>query len=132
MVSLWQSIIRGAFGKCPNCGGSNLFYKYLKSVESCSSCNQYFGDIHADDGPAWLTILIVGHLLAPFLLIRELYTFLPSWMCLSIFLCIGSMLTLFILPRSKGIFIAILWHLNYNKKFKSQQHKEKIQNTKKR
>jgi uncharacterized protein (DUF983 family) len=29
------------------------------------SCGEHFGKIHADDGPAWLTIIIVGHLVVP-------------------------------------------------------------------
>jgi uncharacterized protein (DUF983 family) len=35
------------------------------SEANCSSCVEHFGKIHADDGPAWLTIIIVGHLVVP-------------------------------------------------------------------
>lgn len=40
-------------------------------MENCSSCGEHFGKIHADDGPAWLTIIIVGHLVVPSALYAE-------------------------------------------------------------
>ena len=35
---------------------------------SCPVCGEEFHHHRADDGPAYLTILIVGHLMAPVLL----------------------------------------------------------------
>src|SRR5471032_3650243 len=64
----WLTVIRTAVGRCPNCGEGRLFASYLKPVERCSVCGEPLGHIRADDGPAWLTILLVGHILAPFLL----------------------------------------------------------------
>ena len=43
----------------------DLFKSYLKQVEACPACGEAWSEVRADDGPAWLTILIVGHLLAP-------------------------------------------------------------------
>ena len=56
-----QAMIRGFLQRCPNCGKGHLFRAYLKQVDSCADCGEPFGHIRADDGPAWLTILITGH-----------------------------------------------------------------------
>jgi uncharacterized protein (DUF983 family) len=41
-------------------GRGKIFRSYLYQMQSCPSCREHFGKIHADDGPAWLTIIIVG------------------------------------------------------------------------
>jgi len=56
--SMWEAIKRGLKGKCPNCGKGQLFRAYLKPVDACSHCNAKLAELRADDGPAWLTILI--------------------------------------------------------------------------
>ncbi len=55
-VRIWPAIARAVAGKCPACGRGKFFRSYLHQVENCSSCHERFGGIHADDGPAWLTI----------------------------------------------------------------------------
>ncbi len=62
MPSLPTAIRRAATGKCPNCGKGTLYKSYLKQVDRCSICSESYGQIRADDGPPWLTILLVGHI----------------------------------------------------------------------
>ena len=57
-----SSVFRGACARCPNCGRGRLFRAYLKPVETCAECHESLKHIRADDGPAWLTILVVGHI----------------------------------------------------------------------
>ncbi|WP_426440313.1 DUF983 domain-containing protein [Bradyrhizobium genosp. P] len=64
-VRIWRAIARAIAGKCPVCGRGKLFRSYLHKVENRASCGEHYGKTHADDGPAWLTILIVGHLVVP-------------------------------------------------------------------
>jgi uncharacterized protein (DUF983 family) len=64
-VRIWPAIARAVAGKCPACGRGKFFRRYLHQMANCSSCGEHFGKIHADDGPAWLTIIIVGHLVVP-------------------------------------------------------------------
>jgi len=110
--SFWQAIRRGILERCPNCGAGKLFSKYLKQVNNCAVCDEKLGHILADDGPAWLTILIVGHLLAPFIIIFASKTNWPDWLAIIIWSVLAVVLALFILPRCKGLFIAVLWRLN--------------------
>lgn len=109
--SFWSIILRGIIGRCPNCGKGRIFHKYLKQVNNCGICNESLGEIRAEDGPAWLTILIVGHLLAPFIIMFAFNTIWPDWLSVTVWSVLAIILALVILPRTKGLFIAILWRL---------------------
>jgi uncharacterized protein (DUF983 family) len=108
---LWPAVIRALIGRCPNCGNGRLFATYLQQVESCAACGERLGDIPAADGPAWLTILLIGMVLAPLLLSIGPDTTWPVWETMIAFLSLTIVLALVILPRAKGLFIAIIWHM---------------------
>ncbi len=107
----WTAIKRGFLQRCPHCGKGLLFRSYLKLSEHCASCGETLGDIRADDGPAWATILVVGHLTVPFMIIgvRE---DAPNWVYYGILGPAIILLTMILLPRFKGVFAALLWSLN--------------------
>jgi uncharacterized protein (DUF983 family) len=100
---------RGARSRCPNCGRSPLFRAYLKPVDACAHCNEVFKHIRADDGPAWLTILIVGHIVVGLALTMEVYAPMPVWASIALFCSLSLGLILWLLPRAKGIFIGAIW-----------------------
>lgn len=106
---LWPSIWKAVRGRCPNCGQGKLFAGYLKQVDACSSCGENLADIRADDGPAWATILLTGHILAPFIFPVATGDFLAPWMITGLLISATIGLVLTILPRAKGLFIAIIW-----------------------
>jgi uncharacterized protein (DUF983 family) len=103
------AICRGAFGRCPRCGQGRLLHRYLKMVDRCSVCGEPFGHYRTDDAAPWLTILVVGHITVPIILICEMNFQLPLALALAIYLPLIVGLTLFLLPRCKGIMAAILW-----------------------
>ena len=47
------------------------FLGYIKTYKSCKSCGIKFSNYKSDDGPAYCTIFLVGHLLIPLILIVE-------------------------------------------------------------
>lgn len=105
----WPSVLRGWKGHCPACGQGPMLKGYLKVRDTCPVCAEDLHHHRADDGPAYLTILIVGHLLAP--IIGFAYaTWRPEpWTMVTIF-SIGTVgLSLFLLPRLKGAFVALQW-----------------------
>jgi len=105
LVCIW----RGARRRCPRCGEGRLFAKYLKLVEHCATCGEDYREIHADDMPPWLTIIIVGHVLISSILSVEL-NFDPSpWAEIIGWPLLGAILTVLILPISKGIVASIIW-----------------------
>ena len=46
-------------------------FSYIKTLNNCGSCGLKFSDYKSDDGPAYCTIFLVGHLLIPLILIVE-------------------------------------------------------------
>ncbi|MDJ0943412.1 MAG: DUF983 domain-containing protein [Kiloniellales bacterium] len=111
---LWASVRRAIRGRCPRCGGAGLFRSYLKQVEARPACGEAWSEVRADDGPAWLTILIVGHLLAPFVLPIAMEDRLPVWFLVLALALFATGLCLLFLPRCKGAFIAMIWALRAN------------------
>ncbi|MFD1343649.1 DUF983 domain-containing protein [Litorisediminicola beolgyonensis] len=103
------ALLKGWRRKCPNCGTGPLLRGYLKVRESCPVCREELHHHRADDGPAYLTILIVGHLMAPLLLI-VFETWRPEPLVLFTVFAVGCIgLSLYLLPRLKGMIVAFQW-----------------------
>jgi uncharacterized protein (DUF983 family) len=81
----------------------------LQQVDRCSVCGESFGQIHADDGPAWLTIGVVGHIVVPMALFAETNFQWPLLVSMTVWPLTALTLTLTILPRAKAVFIAAIW-----------------------
>jgi uncharacterized protein (DUF983 family) len=109
LQKFWPVAMRGLRMRCPNCGVGSLFQSYLKQKPHCAECSEALGHIRADDGPAWLTILIVGHILAPFMLAILPNSTLSDAANIAIWSGLSIMLMALLLPRFKGLFIAIIW-----------------------
>lgn len=103
------AMLRGWRLKCPSCGTGPLMRTYLKTRDSCPVCGEELHHHRADDGPAYMTILVAGHILAPLILV--VYANMrPDPLIAAIVFCIGfSALSLYMLPRFKGMFVAIQW-----------------------
>ncbi len=108
---LWTTLKRGLCLRCPACGQGRVFVSYIKPVEACAACHEPLGHIRADDGPAWLTILVVGHILAPFFVFFKDAATWPIWMWAVVLPGVVIGLTLALLPMAKGLFIAMLWRM---------------------
>jgi uncharacterized protein (DUF983 family) len=106
---LKPALLRGWRRRCPNCGSGPLLKGYLKVRDSCPVCNEPMYHQRADDGPAYLTILIVGHLMAPLILV--VFTkYRPDPMTLAAVFSVGTVaLSLYLLPRLKGAMVALQW-----------------------
>lgn len=109
-TSLGQAVLRGLSRRCPCCGKGRAFRGYLKIVDACENCQTPLGLYPCDDGPAYITMLLVGHLI-----IAPLFFFEDMWrnhieVMLPVAMFGLGLLTLVILPFVKGGFLAILWH----------------------
>jgi uncharacterized protein (DUF983 family) len=107
--STLTAISRGAIGRCPRCGKGSLLYRYLKIVDCCSVCGEPYGHFRTDDAAPWLTILVVGHITIPIVLIFEQSFKIAMALALAIYLPLIAGLTLILLPRCKGVIVAVLW-----------------------
>jgi len=100
---------RGFARRCPKCGRGRLLKGYLKVVDHCAECGEDFRPQRADDGPAWLTMLIVGHLMAPALHI-VFVQFRPHPLVLFGTFSVGCVaLALYLLPRLKRLMVGFQW-----------------------
>ena len=102
---------RGFAHRCPNCGEGKLYRRYLKVESFCGACDHELAAYPADDGPAYFTILIVGHLIVAPLLLFPIIWQAPALVVLPLTLIPLTILTLVLLPRIKGAFIGVLWAL---------------------
>ena len=109
MPPLPTAIRRAVLGRCPNCGKGALYKSYLKQVDRCPVCGESYGQSHADDGPPWLTILLVGHVIVPLIFVVNSLALWPLWAEMSVWPALTALLALAVLPRAKGVFLAILW-----------------------
>ena len=109
--TLIQAMTRGLRGRCPHCERGALYWKYLKVEPRCQACGHDIAQYPADDGPAYFTILIVGHLLVAPLLLFPIIWQAPAAIMLPATLIPLAVATLALLPRVKGAFIGLLYAL---------------------
>jgi uncharacterized protein (DUF983 family) len=103
-----SAIFRGFRQRCPHCGKGRLFRRFLKPVESCAACGESYGQIRADDFPPYVTILIVGHIVVPLMLVTDRAGFsLEAQLAIWVPVTLG--LTLFLLQRVKGAVLGLMW-----------------------
>ncbi|MBU3029310.1 DUF983 domain-containing protein [Paracoccus sp. XHP0099] len=104
-----QAMWRGTRGYCPACGEGRLFRGYLKVADHCPTCAEELHHQRADDGPAYLTILLVSHLGAP-LLLASYIAWRPSAATMILSFGLGAIvLSLLLLPRIKGAMVGLQW-----------------------
>jgi uncharacterized protein (DUF983 family) len=108
---VWTSIKRGFRGRCPRCGEGKLFRAFLKVDNNCSVCDLDFTPHRADDLPAYLVIVIVGHIVVPIALMIET-SYSPSVaLQLAIYLPITLIASLALLQPVKGAVVGMQWAL---------------------
>lgn len=62
----------------------------------------------SDDAPPYFTIMVVGHLIVPAILLLEQWVGPPAWVHMLLWIPMTALLTLVLLPRIKGMVIG--WH----------------------
>jgi uncharacterized protein (DUF983 family) len=107
--SWFRGLRRGFLQRCPSCGVTPIFSNYLKVNRTCVRCGLGLGEFHADDAPPYFTILLVGHIVVPSMLILEQLRHPPQWIHLLLWIPLTLALTFFFLPRIKGAVIGVQW-----------------------
>ena len=103
------ALLRGWRRRCPACGEGPMMDGYLTVRHACPACGTELFHQRADDGPAWATILITGHLMAP-LMLTVFFAFHPAaWVMAVGFSVVFVALSLWLLPRLKGAFVGLQW-----------------------
>lgn len=103
------AVMRGARGRCPDCGQGKLFRAYLRQADRCAACGAETGKVEAEDGPPWLTVLLLGPALAALTFISARHEEWPVWIKLPALGAFAVLAVLILLPRIKGGLIGALW-----------------------
>ena len=108
-ITLPTALARGFAMRCPNCGRGHLFGRFLKVADHCEVCGEDFTPQRADDFPAYLVIVVVGHIVVPSLLAVEMAYAPPVWLQLLIWLPVTLFSSLALLQPMKGAIVALQW-----------------------
>jgi uncharacterized protein (DUF983 family) len=108
-VSLPKALWRGFAMKCPNCGRGHLFDRFLKVVDRCEVCGEDYAPQRADDFPAYLVIIVVGHVVVAGLLAVQMAYAPPAWLQLLIWLPVTLVGALSLLQPTKGAIVSLQW-----------------------
>ena len=103
----FETIRLGLRGRCPRCGDGRVFVGYLKVADRCGVCGLGLEGHDSGDGPVVPAMLILGFLVVGSALVVEMTLAPPVWLHMAVWLPLAALLTLWILPRLKGMGIAI-------------------------
>lgn len=106
-----EPLMRGLRGRCPACGEGHMFRKFLKVADECPKCGEELHHHRADDFPAYLDIVIVGHVLIPIVLAVETEFAPPILLSMTVWPLIALAATLGLLQPIKGGVVAMQWFL---------------------
>lgn len=105
----WPAIRRGWRRRCPACGTGGLFDGYLTLHKTCPSCGEDLSHARADDGPAYLSILVTAKVMASLQLLAY-QTWQPGpWVMVGAFSVGTVAMALWMLPRFKGLIVGVQW-----------------------
>ena len=108
--SFTTALLRGLRGRCPCCGEGHMFRAYLKVDDRCPKCGEALYHHRADDFPAYLVIVLVGHIVVPLAMWVEI-AYSPSyWVHAALWGPLILGLALGLLQPIKGAVVALQWH----------------------
>jgi uncharacterized protein (DUF983 family) len=109
-IPVTQTLWRGFQGRCPHCGKGRMFGSFLKVSHNCPDCAEPLYFHRADDLPAYLVIVIVGHVVVGLTLWLE-QTHQASILTHAVIeLPLTVILSLALLQPIKGAVVALQWH----------------------
>src|SRR5664279_1701 len=110
-VTNLEAIKRGFFGRCPHCGEGRMFRAFLKVADQCPACGEELHHHRADDFPAYIVIVIVGHILVPIVLLVETELAPPLWVGMTLWPAAVVALSLALIQPVKGAIVGMQWAL---------------------
>ncbi|PSJ59816.1 DUF983 domain-containing protein [Pseudaminobacter soli (ex Li et al. 2025)] len=108
---LWTAMKRGFRGRCPHCGEGKLFSSFLTIAHKCESCGEEMFHHRADDLPAYLVVVIVGHVVVGAFMGVEATSTLSTWQHLAIWVPLTIFMSLALLRPVKGAVVGLQWAL---------------------
>lgn len=88
-----------------------MFNSYLKVIGECPVCHAPLGLARADDAPPYFTIVAVGHIVVPAMLILERTVSPPLWVHAALWVPLTIVLALAFLQPIKGATVGLMLRL---------------------
>jgi uncharacterized protein (DUF983 family) len=88
-----------------------MFRAYLKVADACPACGEDLHHHRADDFPAYVVIVIVGHIMVPLVLLTETHFAPPYWVHMTLWPALTMALGLLLLQPVKGAIVGLQWAL---------------------
>lgn len=107
--NLALALRRGLLGRCPACGEAKLFARFLKPVQACPSCGEPWAERRADDFPAYLVVLALGHLMVPIVVEVNRHLDVPGPIQMIGWPLLAAVLALLLIQPAKGFVLGLLW-----------------------
>jgi uncharacterized protein (DUF983 family) len=108
---LWTAMKRSFLGRCPHCGEGKLFSSFLKTVDHCQHCGEEMHHHRADDLPAYLVVVIIGHIIVGAFMAVEATSTLSTWQHLAIWVPVTVVSAIALLSPTKGAIVGLQWAL---------------------
>jgi len=113
----WFTALCAGFRKrCPRCNQPGIFARYLKLRSKCTHCGTDFSRYPTDDAPPYFTILVVGHIVVPLVVLVEQFLSPPLWIQFAIWPAVTVALSLLLLPRIKGAVLGVAMALGVSQR----------------
>jgi uncharacterized protein (DUF983 family) len=106
---IWTGLERGFRRLCPACGRGELFRGFLTIQPRCACCGADNAAYPSDDLPAYLTVLVAGHLIVPSFLWFDSRFDPALWIQFAIWLPLTALLAIGLLPFMKGGAVGLCW-----------------------
>ncbi len=121
-ATIREAMKQGFFGRCPSCGKGRMFRAFLKVADQCPVCAEPLHHHRADDFPAYIVIVIVGHIVVPAVLLVETHWAWPTWLHMLVWPTTIVVMALALLQPVKGAIVALQWALGMHG-FEEAAHK---------
>jgi len=106
-----KAVLAGMTDHCPSCGQAPLFARGLRTVSHCPSCGQDWSAQRADDFPAYLVILVLGHVLVPIVVMVNMAWDLPLGVQMIGWCVLAVLIAVLMIRPAKGAVIGAQWAL---------------------
>jgi uncharacterized protein (DUF983 family) len=110
-MTLGLALKRGFFGQCPACGEGKLFRAFVKVADHCDKCGEAFRHHRADDFPAYLVIVLVGHIVVPLTMWVEIAYMPAYWVHALLWTPLILVMSVGLLQPIKGAIVALQWEM---------------------
>lgn len=106
---LMPAIVAGLKGRCPECGHGRIFDRFLVNKDRCGYCALDLTGHEAHDFPAYIVILLLGHIIVSVMISVNAALSIPVVWQMAIWPTLTVVLAILLIQPVKGGVIAYQW-----------------------